>query len=398
MMATTTAGSTTTRSPLLPLVVLSLCGFTSVTTELLPSGLLTRIAPDLGTGIAPAGALTSVYAGAIVVTVLPLTRLTLRVPRRVLFVAVLGAFVAGNVLVALSPTLPVAIVGRVLAGISHGLLWATMAPTVAHITSPEQAGRAMAIVFAGNSLGLAAGTPLGTLLGEALGWRWAFLVLAGVSAGLAVLAFIVMPDVRPDIRRPLPLVRVVRLPGVGQITVGWAFMFLAHFAVFTYIAPFLERGGVDGRTVGVAIAVIGVTSLLGVVMAGRVPRRGLYVGTLAAPALMLVGFLGMLVLPLGLTVALILLSAWGIGSAAATVFNQQVILVVGRDAPDTVTSVSVVITQLGIALGAALGGLTVDTIGVPWVPLTGIIFAAGSIALLINLHRYLPQPRAAATN
>ncbi|MBT8159554.1 MULTISPECIES: hypothetical protein [Arthrobacter] len=73
MVTTTDTPPTGTRSSLLPLVVLSLCGFTSVTTELLPSGLLTRIALDLGTGIAGAGSLTSAYAAAIVLTVLPLT-------------------------------------------------------------------------------------------------------------------------------------------------------------------------------------------------------------------------------------------------------------------------------------------------------------------------------------
>ena len=75
--STSTTSTTSTdpqvrgRSRLVPLVVLSLCGFTSVTTELMTSGLLTRIAADLGAGIAQAGALTSVYAIAIVVTVPP---------------------------------------------------------------------------------------------------------------------------------------------------------------------------------------------------------------------------------------------------------------------------------------------------------------------------------------
>jgi predicted MFS family arabinose efflux permease len=69
------------------------------------------------------------------------------------------------------------------------------------------------------------------------------------------------------------------------------------------------------------------------------------------------------------------------------VFNQQGIR--GRDAPDTVTGVSVVI-QLGIAVRAALGGFTIDTFGVAWVPLTGAIFAAGSAALLVGLRRFLP--------
>jgi predicted MFS family arabinose efflux permease len=87
----------------------------------------------------------------------------------------------------------------------------------------------------------------------------------------------------------------------------------------------------------------------------------------------------------------VLLGAWGIGYAALTVFNQQVILVVGHEAPDTVTSVSVVVIQLGIAMGAAVGGLTINTIGIGWVPLCGAVFAAASVALLIGLRRYLQE-------
>jgi predicted MFS family arabinose efflux permease len=390
MATTTTTVSTSTLSSLLPLVVLSLCGFTSVTTELLPSGLLTSIAADLGTGIAGAGSLTSVYAAAIVLTVLPLTRLTIRVPRRVLFAAILCIFAAANVLVALSATLPVAISGRVLAGVAHGLLWATMAPMVGRITSPARAPRAMAIVFAGTSLGLAAGTPLGTLLGQALGWRTAFLILAGVSALLAMLAFVTIPTVSPDTRRPLSIARAVRLPGVGLIVGGWAVMLLAHFAVLTYIAPFLEHAGL-GEMVGAGLAVLGIAGLAGVALAGRVPRRALFVGLLAAPALIVAGLLGLGALPVNLAVAVVLLGIWGAGYAAAAVFDQQVVLIVGHEAPDTVTSVSVVAIQLGIALGAALGGLTVEALGVAWVPLTGAIFAAASVALRMGLRGFVPR-------
>ncbi|WP_284981663.1 MFS transporter [Arthrobacter sp. efr-133-TYG-118] len=397
MVTTTATPPTGTRSSLLPLVVLSLCGFTSVTTELLPSGLLTRIAADLGTGIAGAGSLTSVYAAAIVLTVLPLTRFTLRVPRRVLFAAILSVFAAANVLVALSPTLPIAITGRVLAGVAHGLLWATMAPMVGRITSPARAPRAMAIVFAGTSLGLAAGTPLGTLLGQALGWRVAFLILGGVSAVLAVFAFLTIPKVSPDTKRPLSLARAARLPGVGLIIGGWAVMLLAHFAVLTYIAPFLEHAGL-GDMVGAGLAILGIAGLAGVALAGRVPRRALFAGLLAAPTLIVAGLLGLGVLPVNLTAAVVLLSVWGAGYAAAAVFDQQVVLVVGHEAPDTVTSLSVVAIQLGIALGAALGGLTVEALGVAWIPVTGATFAAVSVALRMRLRRYLPRHHTPTTH
>jgi predicted MFS family arabinose efflux permease len=376
------------RTLLAPLVVLSLCGFTSVTTELTTSGLLTRMAADLGTGIADAGALTSTYAIAIVVTVLPLTRLTVRLPRRRLFAALLCLFAAGNVLVALSPTLPVALAGRSLTGIAHGLLWATVAPTVARITPPEGVARAMAIVFAGTSLGLAAGAPLGTMLGQAMGWRTAFLVLAVTSAALAVLAFVTIPSVIPDPVRQLSVISAVRLPGVALIIGSWASLLLAHFAVLTYIAPYFEHAGI-GTMVGPGLSVLGTSGLVGVTLAGRVPRRGLATGLLSAPTVIAVSLLGLSVLPVNMPVAVTLLATWGAGYAAAAVFDQQVVLIVGRDARETVTSASVVAVQLGIALGASLGGHIVDTLGVTWVPLTGAAVIAASIALRLGLRRYL---------
>ena len=266
-------------------------------------------------------------------------------------------------MVALSPTLPIALAGRVVTGIAHGLLWATVAPTIARITPPARVARAMAIVFAGTSLGLAAGAPLGTVLGQALGWRTAFLVLAAVSAVLAVLAFATIPSVTVDTARPMSLVRAVRLPGVGLIIGGWAVLLLAHFAVLTYISPFFESGGL-GRLVGPGLAVLGTSGLIGVALAGRVPRRGLFAGLLTAPMVIAVSLLGFSVLPLNVPVAVVLLAIWGVGYAAAAVFDQQVVLIVGRDARETVTSASVVAMQLGIALGAALGGRVVDTLGV----------------------------------
>ena len=60
-----------------------------------------------------------------------------------------------------------------------------MAPFVARIVPAHKVGKAMAIVFSGNSLGLAIGAPLGTALGGLIGWRASFLLLAGTGVVLA---------------------------------------------------------------------------------------------------------------------------------------------------------------------------------------------------------------------
>src|SRR4051794_19600296 len=179
--------------PLLPLLVLAAVRFVSVPTELLPARLLPGSAAEFRVGESTAGFLTAGYAGIIVVSVIPLVALTARLPRRPLLLAGLVAFVASNILLALSPNFEVAVGARMVGGAAHGLVWALMAPYVARIVAPERVGRAMAIVFAGNSIGAAAGAPVATALGGALGWRAGFLALALPLAVLAVLVLLVVP-------------------------------------------------------------------------------------------------------------------------------------------------------------------------------------------------------------
>jgi predicted MFS family arabinose efflux permease len=113
------------------LLVLAAAGFTAVTTELLPSGLLPEISRELGVQESAVGSLTVVYAAVIVFTALPLSRLLAgRVPRKTLLIATVFAFALSNVLLALSPSLPWAIAARLLGGVAHGLLWSSMAPYV----------------------------------------------------------------------------------------------------------------------------------------------------------------------------------------------------------------------------------------------------------------------------
>jgi predicted MFS family arabinose efflux permease len=164
------------------LLVLAAAGFTAVTTELLPSGLLPQISRDLGVDESAVGSLTAAYAAIIVFTALPLSRLLGgRVPRKTLLMGTVLAFALSNVLLALSPNLEVAIAARLLGGIAHGMLWSSMAPYVARIVPAHSVGKSMAVVFSGTSIALAVGAPIGTLMGTLMTWRVSFVVLAGVG-------------------------------------------------------------------------------------------------------------------------------------------------------------------------------------------------------------------------
>src|SRR5262249_39548617 len=67
------------RRALVALAALSMAAFTFVTAEILPSGLLTVIAGDLHRTPGQVGLLVSVYAAVVLLTSLPLARLTRRI-------------------------------------------------------------------------------------------------------------------------------------------------------------------------------------------------------------------------------------------------------------------------------------------------------------------------------
>jgi predicted MFS family arabinose efflux permease len=382
--------------PLPALLVLAAIGFTAITTELLPSGLLPQISRGFGVAESDVGFLTAGYAGIIVLSVIPMTKLTGRVPRKLLLLLLIATFALSNVLIGLSPAFPVAVAARLVGGVAHGLLWSIMAPFVARIVPEDKIGRAMAIVFSGNTLGLAIGAPVGTAVGTLLGWREGFLLLAAAIGLLGLLAVLLLPTATRGPNEPLPSVRrAMRQPGVKAVAIAWPLMLLARFSLFTYIAPFVLAAKLPDFMISLSLSIIGVSGLIGIWLAGMTvdtrPRRS----QLVSSAAVVVAYL---VLPFSggmLLLAALLLAVWGGGLGAAGIYNQAAILRAGGEHKEAANCLMVLTTQLGIAVGAVYGGLALTLGGGLLVPLAAAIPAAVSL-LLMYLGRsaaYPPGPR-----
>ena len=392
-------GAAAVRLPLVPLLVLAAVGFASVTTELLPAGLLPEIGAEFGVKESATGILTAGYAAVIVVTVIPLMAVTARLPRRMLLLVGLAAFVASNLLLAASTTFEVAVIARLLGGIAHGLVWALMAPYVARIVPEAKVGRAMAIVFAGNSIGAAAGTPFATALGAAIGWRAAFVALAVPVAVLAVLVAITVPP-RPGLGRSKSgsVAQAVRCPGVAAIALAAPLLLLAHFALLTYIAPFLAHMGLPAFARSLSLSVLGGAGLAGIWFAGLTadtrPRRSLIGATIVLAA----ALAALAVAGASLVAALALIAVWGASFSATAVINQAALLKAAGPLKDAATSVAVVTTQLGIALGAVYGGVAFDVAGVGLLPVAAALPAALALAIALRARHaaYPPGSREGA--
>ena len=403
--------SQTNKLPVGALIVLAAIGFTAITTELLPSGLLPQISADFKVSEATAGYLTAGYAAIIVVTVIPLSMALARIPRHFLLIGLILTFAASNALVAIVSDFGAAMGSRVVGGIAHGLLWSAMAPFVARIVPAHKVGKALAIVFSGNSLGLAIGAPVGTALGNVLGWRAAFLVLAASGVVLALLAVWQLPPVRriPDAPHP-SLRKAIGQPGVKTVAVGWPLMLMAHFALFTYIAPFLREVRLPDFTIPLSISVLGVAGLVGIWIAGITvdsrPRRWhlLTVGGVVV-SLLLLPLVGT-VLPglaignlaggdLALPAALLLMFVWGTGIGAMGIYNQSAILRAGGEFRDAANGLTVLTIQVGITVGAMFGAAALTLAGPALIPVAAAVPAVVAFVLILTgrRHAYPPGPR-----
>jgi predicted MFS family arabinose efflux permease len=379
------------------LLVLAAAGFTAVTTELLPSGLLPQISRDLGVEESAVGSLTAAYAAIIVFTALPLSRLLGgRVPRKTLLIGTVLAFALSNVLLALSPNLEVAIVARLLGGIAHGMLWSSMAPYVARIVPAHSVGKSMAVVFSGTSIALAVGAPIGTLMGTLMTWRVSFVVLAGVGVLLAVLAFWLLPGAHDPGTHKTPSIRAaLKLPGVIAVATAWPLLLLAHFTLFTYVAPFLLASGLPEALTGISLSVVGISGLVGIWIAGLTadshPRRSV----ITAVGLLLLAFALLPVLGGTCVGGFALMVAWGVSFGAIGIYNQAAILRAGGEHKDAANGLTVVTIQLGIAVGAGYGALALTTVGAQLVPLAAALPTAIALAIIISSKRggYPAGPR-----
>jgi MFS transporter, DHA1 family, inner membrane transport protein len=114
---------------------------------------------------------------------IPLTRLTVGIPRRRLIPVILLLLAAATAGTALAPAYGWAVATRIVAAAAHGLFWSLLVPTVATLVPPARTGRrTVSVVLAGPAVAGVAGIPLGATLGAAIGWRVCFAALAVLLA------------------------------------------------------------------------------------------------------------------------------------------------------------------------------------------------------------------------
>lgn len=352
------------------LLALAISAFAIGTTEFISVGLLPLIADDLGISVTTAGLTVTLYALGVTFGAPILTSLTSTISRKTLLLAIMLVFIAGNTLAALSSGVTLLLIARIVTALSHGVFMSIGSTIAADLVPANRRASAIAIMFSGLTIATVTGVPLGTLIGQHLGWRAAFILIVVIGLIALVGNLLLVPSTlergtRTALRNQLKLVTNGRLLLAFAITaVGYG----GTFVVFTYLSPLLhDISGYAEQTVALILLVYGIAIAIGNILGGkaanRSPLRALFYMFMIQTVI-----LGILYFTVPFKTAA-LVTILGMGLLAfmnVPGLQMHVVTLAERYAPqakDVASAFNIAAFNAGIAIGAYLGGVITDSIG-----------------------------------
>nr|WP_314484087.1 MFS transporter [uncultured Pseudomonas sp.] len=380
------------------IAILAFSAFLIVTTEFLIVGLLPALSRDLGVSIAMAGQLVTLFAFTVMLAGPFLTAMLAHLDRKRLFITILLVFAAANALAAVADNFWVLAIARVIPALALPVFWGTASETAGHLAGPEHAGRAVSKVYLGISAAMLLGIPLGTLAADALGWRGAFWALAVLSLVMAVAMGLWMPHVA----------RTAKVDFASQARIFTERFFVANvllsilvftamFTGYTYLADLLERvAGVAPAHTGWWLMGFGAVGLLGNWIGGRAVDHSVLKATAGFLVLLAIGMAALVPLAHAGLVFCLALALWGVANTALYPVCQVRVMASVTHAKALAGTANVSAANAGIGLGAVLGGMTINGLGIAYL---GYVAAAVAVLALLAVPvvaRLVPQAGSAS--
>lgn len=349
-----------------------------------PAGMLPVLAEGLGATIREAGLL--VTYGAVILTIgSPLVAwLTTRFDRRILLTATLAILLAGQAASAFAPNYATVLALRVVMLTFAAIYTPQAASTVALIVPENERSGAIAFVFLGWSLAIAAGLPLVTFIAAHFGWREAYAVAAAMTLIPCALLWLTLPS---GLRgKPLSLASFGIIARHRKILLLLLITILhtsGQFAVFIYLAPLLQLlANASAETIGALFAIYGVMGFAGNVLAQRIVGA---LGTWRTSGI----FLGCMFVGVSLWTAgdgwLPLIGAgivtWGLGFAATNSMQQARLVEAAADLSSATIGLNTSALYTGQAIGSAIGGVLFSHGFLHSIGYVGMAFVACGIAV-----------------
>lgn len=351
-------------------------------------GIVSPIAEGLKVSKADAGLVITSYAIAYALLSPIGAALTGSLPRRTVLAGSLGLFCLGTLLSAVSTTLTMLALSRLIVALGAALYTPLSAGVAVAITPVEERGRALAKVFAGMTMAQVVGVPLGAWMAYRFGWHAPFFVVAALAA---ICAAVLLRSIPRSIHVPAGSVSTI-LGALANLRLMVAVTFTATlmcsvYIVFTFFGPIIETStGAEAGLLPVYFMLFGLGAVEGNFIGGYLSDR---FGPLKT--LVLVCLAHMVMLPL---FAVTPWNPWLLGiivmlwSSFAWCFmppQQSRLVTIAPAAPALALALNAAMIYAGIAIGSAVGAQLLDWKGLSILGIAaGISAGAALVHLLVS--------------
>ncbi|MNO80649.1 Inner membrane transport protein YdhP [compost metagenome] len=297
-------------------------------------------------------------------------------------------FIAGNSLASASGSIGVLLIARILSAFSHGVFMSIASTIAADLVPENKRASAISMMFSGLTVATVTGVPLGTWIGQQMGWRAAFVTIVIIGLVALIANLILVPtSLRKGV--PTPVREQVKLVTNGRLLLAFAITALGYggtFVVFTYLSPLLhEITGFAENTVAVILLIYGVAIAIGNVIGGKMADRRPLKALFYMFILQAIVLLVLMVTAPFKAAGLITIFFMGM-LAFMNVPGLQiyVVLLAERFAPgakDVASAVNIAAFNAGIAIGAFLGGVITESMGLIHTTWIGAVMVLAAVVL-----------------
>lgn len=379
-------------NPNLTLLALAISAFGIGSTEFISVGLLPLISSSMGVSISTAGLTVSIYALGVMVGAPVLTTVTAKMNRKNLLLLVMLVFLIGNLVSAFAVSFGTLLTGRVVAAFAHGVFMSIASVIAADVVHPSKRASAIAVMFTGLTVATVTGVPLGTFIGQLFGWRMSFLFIVAIGVIAIIANFFLVP-------KNLSNGKSISFKSIGQLLVNkkivmvllmTAFGYGGTFVVYTYLSPMFSGMGYSTSMIVILLIVYGVMVAIGNTIGGHFanerPAKALFIMfSLQGVTLLLQFTSGNAILGL---MTIMLMGFFAFMNVSG--LQLYVVQLAERYLPETVSMASALnisAFNIGIALGAFIGGLVTEYIGLSYTPIVGFLMVFIAIILTFYMKK-----------
>ncbi|MCR8658728.1 MFS transporter [Paenibacillus endoradicis] len=361
--------------------LLALGAFVVGTAEFIVSGVLEIISRDLNVSISLAGQLVTVYALSHAFGALVLVMLTAQFDRKKVLLYSMLVFIFGNIIAFFSFNFSMLMLSRIVLAMSGGLFFVVAISYAAQLALPAKRGGAIATVITGFTISLALGVPIGTLIAAYLDWRYIYLIIAAVTLINLILLNKFISELKGkkqiSLKQQLLLMKDKKIISGLLMTIFWM---LGYTMVFAYSAPLLSNlAGLSIEMISTALLVLGLSAFVGSRIGGYAVDKWGPVRTISISLIIHSTALFVITITATSTLgAFLTIMVWGVAAWTTTPANQYYLISLKPQSSDIVISFNTTLMNIGMTLGAALGGVVIQYSSVQnlgWIGGTFILLA-----------------------